>query len=68
MGGGQALWTQALLPASPAVNAGNPGTPGAGIHYCATTDERGTPRPINAWCDLGAFEYNPPVSLPMITR
>ncbi len=66
LGGGQQLWSQALLPYSPAIDTGNAGTPGANIHYCARTDEVGTTRPQGGRCDLGAFEYVPPVFLPFI--
>jgi hypothetical protein len=41
--------TIALLPGSPALNAGNAAT-------CASVDARGTPRPQGADCDLGAYE------------
>jgi CSLREA domain-containing protein len=41
--------THALLPGSPAINAGDPAT-------CKPTDQRGAPRPAGA-CDIGAFEY-----------
>ena len=53
--GGSTL-TQALLPGSPAINAGNPfGCLGsAGL---LTTDQRGFPR--SGRCDIGAFEVNP---------
>lgn len=49
--------TQALLPGSPAIDAGNNAT-------CETTDQRGQRRPYdgdqngNAICDMGAFEVN----------
>lgn len=44
--------TQALLPGSPAIDHGA-GCPGA--------DQRGLPRPFGAACDIGAYEYAPPV-------
>jgi CSLREA domain-containing protein len=45
--------THALLPTSPAINAGS---------GCAQTDQRGVPRPQPAGglCDVGAFEYRAP--------
>jgi hypothetical protein len=44
--------TLALLPGSPAIDGGdNDG--------CPETDQRGTPRPQGAACDIGAFEYVP---------
>jgi hypothetical protein len=53
---GGATNTQALLPGSPAIGAGNP-------HGCVDangnallTDQRGAPRPAGARCDTGAYE------------
>jgi CSLREA domain-containing protein len=44
-------WTYALLPGSPALNAGtNVG--------CPSTDQRGVLRPHGAFCDIGAYETN----------
>lgn len=54
--------THALLPGSPAIDAGNPGQPGSGGNTCEPTDQRGITRPVdgdgdgNAVCDIGAFE------------
>lgn len=45
--------TRALLPGSPAIDAGT----NAG---CPATDQRGVPRPQGARCDIGAFEAVPP--------
>ena len=45
--------THALLPNSPAVNAGSCS---GGI---ITTDQRGVPRPQGAACDIGAYELDP---------
>jgi hypothetical protein len=53
--GGHAF-THALAPNSPAVDAGNPATPGSGGAACAVTDERAFLRPIGPRCDIGAFE------------
>ncbi|MGB8215004.1 MAG: choice-of-anchor Q domain-containing protein [Anaerolineales bacterium] len=44
--------TMALLPASPAIDAGNNST-------CASTDQRGVARPVGAFCDIGAYEFQP---------
>lgn len=41
--------TRALLPGSPALDAGDDAT-------CLPTDQRGSPRPRGAACDLGSFE------------
>lgn len=41
--------TMALLPGSPAIDAGDPA-------FCLSTDQRGVARPIGAACDIGAFE------------
>ncbi|HUT88817.1 MAG TPA: choice-of-anchor Q domain-containing protein [Thermoguttaceae bacterium] len=57
---GGPTWTHALLPGSPAIDAGdNTGTP--------ATDQRGFPRIVDgdrngvATIDIGAFEYQPPL-------
>ena len=42
------LYVMSLLPGSPAIDAG--GT------VCPAADERGTERPVNHRCDIGAFE------------
>ena len=42
-----------------------------GVNGCGdlvTTDQRGTKRPYNAACDLGAFEWLPSIYLPIIMR
>ncbi len=46
----------ALDPASPAVNAANPTTPGSGGTACLDTDARGASRTRNTPCDIGAYE------------
>ena len=48
--------TMALLPGSPAIDAGNPALPGTGGGACAITDQRGLFRPFGKACDIGAFE------------
>jgi CSLREA domain-containing protein len=50
--------THALLPGSPAIDAGNPATPGSGGAACPATDQRGYLRPFGARCDIGAYEQN----------
>src|SRR6202035_3419625 len=51
--GGPTL-THALLPTSPAVDAGDPDPAGSGGQSCEALDQRGQPRPGR--CDVGAFE------------
>ena len=57
--------THALLPGSPAINAGT-------NRGCPPTDQRGVPRPQGPLCDIGAFEvvvnYTNRVWIPMIWR
>ena len=60
---GGPTYTMALLPASPAINAGDNDT-------CEATDQRGISRPQGAQCDIGAFEYigDNPVVLSIIRK
>lgn len=52
--------TQALLPGSPAIDAGV-------TTACPPIDQRGVARPQGAACDMGAFEAAPPLlSLPYV--
>lgn len=53
--GGSTL-THALLPGSPAIDAGNPAAPGSGGNACEATDQRGISRPQGISCDMGAYE------------
>ena len=53
---GGATFTHALLGGSPAINAGNPSTPGSGGNACLATDQRGVARPEGSACDIGAYE------------
>jgi hypothetical protein len=46
---GGATLTHALLPGSPAIDAGDP-------NACPATDQRGIARPSGTACDIGAFE------------
>jgi uncharacterized repeat protein (TIGR01451 family)/CSLREA domain-containing protein len=55
-GNGSATLTHALLPGSPAINAGNPESPGSGGDACPGFDQRGVARPQGAACDIGAYE------------
>jgi hypothetical protein len=48
--------TLALTAGSPALEAGDPATPGSGGSACETTDQRGLCRPGGTTCDVGAFE------------
>lgn len=68
---GGATFTHALLPGSPALDAGNPG--GCDDHDGAplTTDQRGAsrPGPGSARCDIGAYEAGdapPPTATPTV--
>jgi len=69
---GGPTWTHALLPGSPAIDAGDNAT-------CTATDQRGAVRPFdgdgngNAVCDIGAYEYgavipNAWLYLPLVMR
>lgn len=49
--------THALLASSSARNGGSPAVSGTAAESCAATDQRGVPRPQNARCDMGAYEY-----------
>jgi CSLREA domain-containing protein len=53
--GGPTL-THALMNGSPAIDGGNPATPGSGGTACPTTDQRGETRPTGAACDIGSVE------------
>jgi PKD domain-containing protein len=49
-----------LITGSPAIDAGNPATPGSGGNTCFATDQRGVTRPQGNTCDIGAYEYTTP--------
>ena len=53
---GGSTFTHALMVGSPAIDAGNPATPGSGGNACLGTDQRGVARPVDAKCDIGAYE------------
>ncbi len=57
---GGPAFTHALLVGSPAIDAGNPATPGSGGNACLATDQRGVARPDGTRCDIGAFEGSVP--------
>jgi hypothetical protein len=66
---GGPTWTHALLAGSNAIDAGDP------VQGCVDynsilipTDQRGAARLVGARCDIGAFEYRPPLYLPLIRR
>jgi hypothetical protein len=64
-----ATQTQALLPGSPAIDAGQ--QPAClGRIGSLTTDQRGFARPGGTRCDIGSFEYYPVFSafLPVVQR
>jgi len=50
---GGSIYTRALLPGSPARDAGA---------NCPATDERGVSRPRGVACDIGAYEVAPPLA------
>jgi hypothetical protein len=64
--------TEALLPGSPALDAVNAGGCTNELGAPLTTDQRGAPRPANATgvtlCDIGAFELQRTVVLPVVLR
>jgi hypothetical protein len=57
---GGPTFTLALMTGSPAIDAGNPATPGSGGDACLGADQRGTTRPDGTHCDIGAFEGSVP--------
>jgi hypothetical protein len=50
------MFTHALLPSSPAIDAGNPAGCKDQNGNLLTTDQRGIARPQGGRCDIGAFE------------
>ena len=65
--------THALLPGSPAIDAGTPPEPPLGALACAASDQRGVARPQDGdgdgvpICDIGAFEVAGVTSTPTNT-
>jgi CSLREA domain-containing protein len=58
---GGSTQTMALLPGSPAIDAGNDA-------LCPATDQRGAHRPIGPHCDVGAYEDYLQIYLPLILK
>jgi hypothetical protein len=59
---GAPTWTMALLPGSPAIDAGDNAS-------APPTDQRGFPRPAGVACDIGAYEWSPPsLTIPPSTQ
>ncbi len=59
-GNGGPTQTQALIPPSQAIDAGD-------NNGCPATDQRGFPRPQGAACDIGAYEYGAAAPTPTPT-
>jgi predicted outer membrane repeat protein len=53
--------THALGDGSSAIDAGDPSV-------CPATDQRGVVRPIGSGCDIGAYEYEPKIFLPIVIK
>lgn len=53
--------THALGAGSSAIDAGD-------MTVCPATDQRGVARPIGGGCDIGAYEYEPKIFLPLMIR
>jgi CSLREA domain-containing protein len=64
---GGPTWTHALLPGSPAINAGDLNAV-AGVDGVPLYDQRGEPfgRVVNGRIDIGAFEYQSPSDLNLL--
>jgi predicted outer membrane repeat protein len=65
-----ALGLYSLRPTSPAIDAGNPVTPGSQPDACLPVDQREAARPVDgpdadldARCDIGSYEYTVPGSV-----
>ncbi|HEY6043096.1 MAG TPA: choice-of-anchor Q domain-containing protein [Anaerolineae bacterium] len=65
---GGPTWTRALLPGSPAIDAGAPAGCTDENGASLTTDQRGLVRPYGAGCDMGAYERHPDLFIPIIRR
>ncbi|MCB0108002.1 MAG: hypothetical protein KDE53_18900 [Caldilineaceae bacterium] len=51
-----------------ALNAGSVAIDAGDNTRCPATDQRGVMRPVGSHCDIGAFEFQPSIYLPMIAR
>jgi hypothetical protein len=58
--------TEALLPGSPAIDAGNPAGCTDNVGATLIVDQRGYLRPVGLRCDIGAFEYQFRTMLPLL--
>jgi CSLREA domain-containing protein len=69
---GGSTYTQALLPASPAISAGNPSGCTNNLRAILTTDQRGFPREVyraeHMRCDIGAYQTQLMTFLPIILK
>ena len=69
---GGPTFTNALLPGSPAIDAGNPAGCADNLGATLHTDQRGAPRPANGAgstrCDIGAFELQRALELPLVLK
>ncbi len=69
---GGPTFTNALLPGSPAIDAGNPVTCTDNLGATLHNDQRGYPRPANGTgttrCDIGAFELQRTLDLPLVLK
>ncbi len=57
---GGSTQTVALLPGSPAIDAGDPAGCTGDLGKILPFDQRGVPRPQGPRCDIGAYEFVPP--------
>jgi predicted outer membrane repeat protein len=69
---GGPTFTQALLAGSPAIDAGDPAGCRDNLGVLLTSDQRGAPRPANGAgttrCDMGAFELQQVLYMPLVRR
>jgi hypothetical protein len=65
---GGPTWTHALLKGSNAIDGGIPALGCKDSSAPLVTDQRGAARVVGSVCDIGAFEYRPPLYLPLVRR